>query len=124
MIALLLEDEALIALDVEQHLAEAGFQVVHVTSCEDAERYLADQSPDLAVIDLTLRDGICHGVARILVERSVPFIVHSGSNEIDDNPDHQIFQSGTWISKPSSMADLVAMAISLTQQRYLKGAAG
>ncbi|MBZ9739721.1 MULTISPECIES: VpsR-related response regulator [unclassified Mesorhizobium] len=120
MIALLLEDEVLIALDVEHHLAEAGFEVVHVTSCAEAERYLGDQNPDVAVIDLKLRDGVCHSVAHTLADRSIPFIVHSGNNEFDDNPEHQIFAKGSWVPKPSEMADLAATAMSLVQQRDLK----
>jgi DNA-binding response OmpR family regulator len=106
-IALVLEDEMLIVLDLESHLAEAGFAVVVARSCAEANRFLGDQTPNLAIVDVELSDGSCHAIAGTLVERNVPFIVHSGT-PLDDGTD--VFRRGHFLSKPASMPKLVEIA--------------
>ncbi|MBZ9676866.1 response regulator [Mesorhizobium sp. ES1-1] len=110
--ALILEDEALIALDVEQHLRECGFSVTLVTSCEAADHFLSEQDADVAIVDLKLTDGYCHRVARVLIDRSIPFIVHSGSDEIDE-PGQEIFRRGRLFRKPADTKELAAVALSI-----------
>lgn len=59
---LIVEDEALLALELEDTLEQAGFQVVGVTpTCGTALEWAERQSPDLALMDICLagrRDGI------------------------------------------------------------------
>ena len=75
---LLLEDEALIALDVEKTLADAELgKATSVASCAGALHWLENNTPDVAIIDIFLRDGECDEVAEILVKRGVPLIIHS-----------------------------------------------
>ncbi|MES0164155.1 MULTISPECIES: response regulator [unclassified Mesorhizobium] len=101
-----LEDEALIALDVEQSLCDAGFNVLAVLSfCSEALRWLQSNSPDVAVLDIELNDGSCEAVARLLHERNIPFVVHSGS-AFDPRYCDPIFQKGTWVSKPAGDGDV------------------
>lgn len=60
-VALVLEDEALIAMDVGEALAEKGFFVATAISNEAARRWLADNPPpDVAIIDVGLTDGPSH----------------------------------------------------------------
>lgn len=97
---LLLEDEPLIALDVEQVLSDAGFQEIRImSSCADAEAWLQQSNPVFAIIDPRLRDGMCDRIARILVKRNIPFIVYSGDviTVADQEP---AFAAGVWLSKP------------------------
>ena len=55
---LVVEDEILIALELESLLQEAGHDVVGVaTSCEEALAMARDLSPDLAFVDIHLTDG-------------------------------------------------------------------
>ncbi|MER9205220.1 response regulator [Mesorhizobium sp. M0771] len=101
-----LEDEALIALDVEQSLCDAGFNVLAVlSSCSEALEWLQSNSPDVAVLDIELNDGKCETVARVLHERNIPFVVHSGS-EFDPSYCDPIFQKGAWVSKPAGEGDV------------------
>lgn len=98
---LILEDQPLIALDIEELLFESGFKNVSlVSSCADAEDWLQTNQPDVAILDINLRDGICVEVAKTLVECDVPFVVHTGSDPsvADDNV---VFLKGRWIGKPS-----------------------
>ncbi|OWO92291.1 response regulator [Rhizobium esperanzae] len=104
---LLLEDEALIAMDVERTLddAQAGTST-SLASCAAALAWLANYTPDAAIIDIFLRDGECIEVAEILVERGVPFVVHSARRGVE-RESHQVFLNGTWVPKPSDPARLV-----------------
>lgn len=55
---LLVEDEFLIALDLEQILQEAGHLVVGIAStASDALRLANETNPQLAFVDVDLRDG-------------------------------------------------------------------
>jgi DNA-binding response OmpR family regulator len=103
---LLLEDEALIALDVERTLADAQIgQATSFASCAGALSWLETNTPDVAVVDIFLRDGECDEVAKILVARGVPLVIHSARRgAASDN--HRVFLSGTWICKPSDPSEL------------------
>ena len=112
---LLLEDEAFIALDVEKTLNDmtAG-SVTSIASCAGALKWLAENTPDIAIIDIFLRDGECMEVADILVERAVPFVVHSARRKVTHDS-HRIFLKGVLIPKPSIPGALAqAVKASLT----------
>ena len=110
-IALLLEDEALIALHVEQVLIDAGLEVSTVSTCADALDWLKVHRPDVVIVDIILRDGPCHCVVARLVEDNIPFIVHSGDHPSmhADTP----FADGTWIGKPVDGIEMVRAALRL-----------
>lgn len=107
-VALLLEDEPLIALDVEFTLGEAGFDVTTVASCAEALDWLDVCRPALVVVDIILRDGPCHEVVEQLVADGIPFLVHSGDHPSmhADTP----LVHGRWVSKPSDGAEMVRAA--------------
>jgi CheY-like chemotaxis protein len=76
---LLVEDQLLIAMDVEQMLAAAGVtQVTTAGSAAEALRRLADWTPDVAVLDVNLGVGTSVPVAEELSRRGVPFIFATG----------------------------------------------
>ncbi|MEO9228898.1 MAG: hypothetical protein ABI216_08135 [Devosia sp.] len=105
-VALLLEDEALIALDIESTLADDGYEVVSFATCAEALDWLQLNAPAVAILDLHLRDGPSNAVALLLTERGIPFVVHSGiSGSAASAPD---FSAGTWLNKPSSGHDMLA----------------
>lgn len=74
-VVLVLDEELLIAMDLEVALSDADFIVALATFCVEAERWLADQRPDAAILDIKSKDGHCVAVAKTLVAQSVPFIV-------------------------------------------------
>ena len=82
----------LIGMDVESALTDAGFTVALVHSCDKAEKFLTDKRPDVAVLDIRLRDGDCVATAKMLVKQGVPFVVHTGLPLCDIE---SIFRSGT-----------------------------
>jgi CheY-like chemotaxis protein len=56
---LIVEDEALLALQIEQLLLEAGHEPVgHAMDSDEALELARETRPDLALVDLHLRDGL------------------------------------------------------------------
>lgn len=105
-VALLLEDEALIALDIEGTLKDEGYAVVVLSTCAAARDWLAGNTPAIAVIDVRLKDGPCNDVAMLLTARGVPFVVHSTSL-IGGSEAHADFSAGVWLDKPSLATDMI-----------------
>ena len=55
---LIVEDEALVALEMESILQECGYEVVGIASDVEGALAFADRKVDLALVDLNLRDGL------------------------------------------------------------------
>ena len=54
---LIVEDEILVALDIERVLLDAGYNVAAIVA-DRHEALTIDNRPDLAFVDLNLRDGL------------------------------------------------------------------
>ena len=105
-LVLLVEDEALIALALVDDVEAAGYRVAgpfHRSS--DTLDWLKHQTPDVAIIDVHLRDGSSVELARVLRDRDVPFIVFSGDKRDGHSPD--AFDGARWLSKPVSGRQLL-----------------
>jgi DNA-binding response OmpR family regulator len=106
---LVLEDEPIVAMDIEATLSDAGFTVPAVIpSVADALKWLDDNAPDVVVLDIHLQDGVCVNVVRRLVEKAVPFVVFTGSNPDQGDVD-PVFRAGLWIEKPAPAERIVAV---------------
>jgi DNA-binding response OmpR family regulator len=105
-LVLILEDEALIALNVQDELQDAGYEVAGpFSACSAALEWLRTTTPDMAILDTTLKDGHCREIALELSRREVPFLIYSGYQE-----DQQLlsdFQHIAWIEKPVPSGTLV-----------------
>jgi two-component system, response regulator PdtaR len=100
--ALLLEDEPFITVDVEDMLSDLGFrQVTCFDTCADALSWLASNKPEIAVIDLQLKDGQCDEVDRRLHQLGVPTIVHSAFAEAASDA----FRHSRFVPKPAQPKD-------------------
>ena len=76
---LVLEDEALIALDLQATLADAGWDVLGPAgNLARARQFVAAADPDLACLDLNLGKETSHDFARELLARGVPVVFISG----------------------------------------------
>jgi ActR/RegA family two-component response regulator len=53
----IIEDQALIAMSLEAYFEDVGFAVHTLTSIAQAQAWLKDNTPELAILDFMLRDG-------------------------------------------------------------------
>jgi DNA-binding NtrC family response regulator len=104
---LVLEDQALIALYMEELLRQAGFRhIATYSSCRDAMRWLEEGNPEFAVLETRLRDGGSEKIAETLSERGIPFVIHSVESETPDgHPEMEMRHR--WIEKPCCPEDFI-----------------
>lgn len=77
-VVLIVEDEFLIAMDLQTLLERAGWRVLGpAASVKSALRLIEKELPSVAVLDVNLGRELVTPVAEILVEHDVPFAVTS-----------------------------------------------
>lgn len=76
---LLVEDELLVAMLIEDMLAEMGFEVIGPAArLERALTLARDQEFDVAVLDVNLASERSFPVADLLRQRGIPFVFATG----------------------------------------------
>ncbi|WP_375450719.1 response regulator [uncultured Devosia sp.] len=79
---LVVEDEMIIVLLIEQTLLDLRAQVIGPAAWLNAALQLAKDEPiDAAILDINIRGGDSYGVADILAERGIPFVLCSGYSD-------------------------------------------
>ena len=77
-LVLVVEDEFLIAMDLELLLRRHGWRVLGpAATVAEALRLLADERPDVALLDLNLQGELVTPVAEELRAQDVPFVLAS-----------------------------------------------
>jgi DNA-binding response OmpR family regulator len=105
-ICLVAEDQALIAMLIQDQLEESGFGVAGpFASCSTALAWLKSNTPALALIDYMLSDGPCRELARELQRRNVPFAVLSGYGQ-HSPPNESEWTGIAWLQKPITLEPL------------------
>lgn len=103
---LVVEDEPIIAFDIRQQLANAGFEVLGpATSVANALSFMTAPGCDVAVLNVNLGNETSEPIARKLRASGKPFVVLSGCSASDLPPS---FNGSTFLTKPAPMAELVA----------------
>lgn len=109
---LIVEDEMLIAMHIEDMLAELGFEVVGpATRLQKALEIARKEDFGLAVLDVNLASERSFPVADVLRERGIPFIFVTGYGSpglIDD------YKGATTLQKPLELRQL-KQALALLQ---------
>lgn len=86
---LLVEDEAMVAMAIEDMLTELGFEVLGPAArVAVALELLAANPVDLAVLDVNLGGEAVFPVADRLAERAVPFVFSTGYGASGVDPRH------------------------------------
>jgi DNA-binding response OmpR family regulator len=81
---LIVEDNALLLLDLEATLHDAGAQVLGAaTCCNEAFLLLERTLPDAAVLDFQLMGETSAPIARHLASARIPFLFHTGQEGHD-----------------------------------------
>jgi PAS domain S-box-containing protein len=84
---LLVEDEALVAMMIQDCLTEWGHSVIGpIGRASDALQAVKECDYDAAILDINLGDGMAYPVAEILSARGVPFVFVTGyeADTVDD----------------------------------------
>jgi DNA-binding response OmpR family regulator len=103
---LVVEDDPIIALDIRQQLANAGFEVLGpAMSVANALRFIAEPGCDVAVLNVNLGNETSEPIARRLRTFGKPFVVLSGWSTDDLPPS---FSGAIFLAKPALAAELVA----------------
>ena len=96
---LVAEDEMIVAFDLCDTVAEAGFEIEGPhAGISSAMLAFQKEKPDLAILDISLDDGNVFPLARKLADENVPIIFHSGRHsreEVEAN-----FPQATTLTKP------------------------
>ena len=113
---MIVEDQALIGMSLEASLEEAGFEVAGpFMSNAQALRWLQNAAPDLAVLDVMLKDGTSLRIARELKSRGIPFVIYSGLPPDADRPPE--LQDVPWLEKPARRETLVTILEDLVEPK-------
>jgi len=104
---LLVEDEFLIAMDVEQVCRDHGAQDVRVVAshAELSPKMLAGLTVDVAILDVKVQGKWTMDFARLLVEREIPFIFATGYSDVETFFDD--FPGAPVVSKPYTGAEVM-----------------
>ena len=105
---LIVEDEFLVAMDLEDIVSQAGYSVIGIAPDQETVSRM-DALPDVALVDLNLRDGPTGlAIARSLVAKGKTTVIFVTANprQISDPP----IRSIGYVQKPFS-ADAILTAI-------------
>ncbi len=104
---LIVEDQMLIALDLEAMLADEGLSKVATTnSVKQAMAQIEASPPDLAILDINLGPVNSFAVAEELRKRGTPFLFATGYGEGAELP--EAFSGVPIVRKPYSRSAIVA----------------
>lgn len=104
---LIVEDDAIIALDLEQTVEEFGVTQVRVaSSVAQALAMIAECSPDFALLDVGLSQEKSFAVAKRLTARKIPFAFVTGYSDKAFPPE---YSRRPRLSKPCVRDELFAV---------------
>jgi DNA-binding response OmpR family regulator len=104
---LVVEDETLLALDLELTLTAGGCRVLGPVGTVDAAiEAVARDTPDAAVLDLNLNGHSSVPVADALADRAVPFVFVTGYDR-DHLPDRH--RGAPMVTKPYRPGDILRL---------------
>lgn len=102
---MLVEDDWLVAMDLADQLAEAGYEIVGPAPCIDRARALLEtELVDAALLDIALDASSSYPAAEALMRSGIPFAFVTAQTARELRPD---FQKHLLISKPVPRAVLV-----------------
>ena len=116
---LVVEDDFLIAMQSEAALADAGFVVIGTAAtAEEAVSLATGERPSLAIMDIRLagkRDGI--DAARELFQKfGIRCIFATAHDDIQTRQLAEPYAPFGWLSKPYSMASLIALVTDVLKE--------
>lgn len=116
---LIIEDEALIALDLAQAFEKEGADVTTTSTLNHAHLLVKYDGLCAAVVDHALGDGDTQSICKYLKHRGVPFVTYSGFSGPDLGD-----CCGVYVSKPNTPEFVVGVISDLLRSVAPPGMAG
>lgn len=117
---LLVEDEEALSELLRYNLEAAGYNVVHASSGEDAEMLIAEEAPDLVILDWMLPAAsgieICRRLRARTDTRQVPIIMLTARSEEADRIRGLSTGADDYVVKPFSLPELMARVKALLRR--------
>ena len=108
---LVVEDEALIALQIEMDIEDIGYSVAGTCmSLAESLKFIENKEIDGAILDVDLRGVDVFPAAERLLEKDIPFVFHTGhghKTQIEDR-----FPRSTVFKKPTSTGVMLKILFS------------
>ncbi|WP_260927948.1 response regulator [Novosphingobium sp. 9] len=112
---LIVEDEMIVAMNIEDTLMDLGAIVIGPAMRLDTALELAGREEfDVAMLDVNIHGGRSYPVATLLRSRGIPFIFATGYGHASDGED---FSDVATLAKPFRAADLEAALCNALQSR-------
>lgn len=109
---LVLEDEPLIAMDLKLAIEDSGHEGVTVVTNAEAQSVIDEDGIAGAILDVSLGGGeTCRQTADRLLERGIPFILHTG--DLNRVGEYLREIDAPVIAKPRPADDVVAALLQL-----------
>lgn len=116
------EDEFVVALDMQLMIEEFGFIVQGpYPSLKSAYEGLEKDPPDVALLDVSLKDGLVYPLADRLRDMGVPLVFHSG--HVNDDEISERYPGAICCHKPVDTGSLKS-ALRLKADEGLRAKAG
>jgi DNA-binding response OmpR family regulator len=110
MTILVLEDEAIIAMDIASAFQASGHTVACFASARDAHAWIDAHKPTASVLDYQVQDGNCRCLLHRLKLMGVPVVIQSGFAVLDfDVAGQNELSEMPMILKPYDSRDLVQL---------------
>jgi two-component system, response regulator PdtaR len=116
---LIVEDEGLVALNIQSALADAGFEIVGIVDTEvDAIAAAQKLQPDVIVMDIVLREGSGIAAARSLMGQVKSHIVFvSGNSDPTTLAAASEVRPAAFIRKPFVTENLATLVLNAVKAR-------
>lgn len=115
---LIVEDEMLVAMNIEDMLADLGHDVAGIASRLDAGLDLARTGGfDIAMLDVNLAGDLSFPIADILAERGIPYLFATGYGRKGVSDD---YGAAPVLQKPFRARDLEEAIDTLMETRTVK----
>ena len=100
---LIVEDNALIVMDLTMALEDAGAALTTTNTLKHALLLVEHDGLSAAILDHSLGDGDSSLLCKRLTERAIPYMIYSGYPKREDAPDDLVY-----LSKPASHEKILA----------------
>jgi two-component sensor histidine kinase/CheY-like chemotaxis protein len=112
---MIVEDEALVAMILEDQLDELGLSVVATcASVPEAIRAIDEHAPDGAILDVNLAGQLVYPVADRLIDRGIPFVFVTGYGRESIDPRYAAIQI---LEKPVEQQVLAGVFATASRQQ-------